>query len=155
MSTRDTGTESLRRVRFALRKVARRGGGKHCKSRGSSIVDLSQRSSFRRLLPQGNSRRVQRAGFDGPPIPNWSRISSPTPEQKSPVKQNSAAAASSRRAEKSQPSCESSIRLSFASQAHCKLYARYACVNAVVEPVVAATASFQIGRKRIYASTAW
>ena len=38
---RGTGTESLRRVHFALRKVATRGDGKHCKSRGSSIVDLS------------------------------------------------------------------------------------------------------------------
>src|SRR5437762_13350000 len=154
MSKRDMGTESLRRVRFALRKVALRGDGKHCKRRGSSIADLSRRSSFRRLRPQGNSRRVQRAGFDGPPIPNWLRISSATLRQKSPVKQNSAVAASSRRAEKSQPFCESSIRLSFASQAHCKLYAPYICVNAVVEPVVAATASFQIGRKRTYASTA-
>jgi hypothetical protein len=53
------------------------------------------------------------------------------------VKQNSAAAASSRRAEKSQPFCESSIRLSFASQAHCKLYAPYVRVNAVVETVIA------------------
>jgi hypothetical protein len=43
----------------------------------------------------------------------------------------------------------------FGSQAHCKLYAPCVCVNAVVEPVAAATASFQIGRKRIYASTAW
>src|SRR5207244_12121932 len=120
-----------------------------------SIVDHSRRSCCCRRLPQGNSRRVQRAGLDGPPIPNWSRISSVALQQKSPVKQNTAAAASSRRAEKSQPFSESSIRLSFASQAHCKLYAPYVCVNAVVEPVVAATASFQIGRKRTYASTAW
>ena len=52
-----------------------------------------------------------------------------------------------RRGEKPQPFCESSIRLSFGSQAHGKLYAPYVCVNAVVEPVVAATASFQIGEK--------
>jgi hypothetical protein len=62
---------------------------------------------------------------------------------------------SSRRAEKSQPSCESSIDLSFALQAHCKLYARRVCVNAVVKPGVAVTVSFQMGRKRTYANTAW
>src|SRR6476659_9777246 len=94
-----TGTESLRRVHFALRKVAPRGDGKRCKRRGSWIVGLLRRSSFRQTALQGNSRQVSRAGFDGPPTPSRSRRSSATLQQKSPVKQNSAAAASSRRVE--------------------------------------------------------
>src|SRR5437763_13757343 len=131
---RGTGTESLRRVHFALHKAATHGDGKHCKRRGSSIVDLSRRSSFRRLLPQGNSRPDWGAGFDVRPIPNCWRRSSATLQQKFPVKQNGAATAFRHRAEKSPLFCETSIRLWFGSRAHSKLYAWYVCVNAVVEP---------------------
>jgi hypothetical protein len=56
------------------------------------------------------------------------------------MKQNSAAAASSCRAGKSQQFCESSIRLWFASQANSKLYVPCVRVNAVVEPIGVATA---------------
>ena len=49
------------------------------------------------------------------------------------MKQNTAAAVFQRLAEKSQPFCESSIRLSFASGAQCKLYPPDVCVNALVE----------------------
>ena len=46
-SPRVIGTlNSLRRVRFALRKVASRGDGKRCKRRGSSIVDPDDDQAF-------------------------------------------------------------------------------------------------------------
>src|SRR5262249_18806269 len=154
MSTSDKSTESLRCVHFALRKVAPRGGGKRCKRPGSSIADLSRRSSFHRLLQQGNNRRARRVGFGGRLTSIWSQISSATLEQKSPVKQNCAAAASSPQAEKWQPFCETWMLLSFASEAYRKLYAPYVRVNAVVATLVQ-TLVANPTKNDIYFSIAW
>src|SRR3954464_14366548 len=135
------GIELLRHVHFALRKVAPRDDGKHCKTRGSSTVDPWRRSSFRRRFLQGNSRQSLRVGFGGRSIPNWLQISSATLQQKSPARQNCAAAASSHQAESFQPFCENAAIFLFAgcpseqncaSDACASMHAAYAIASAIV-----------------------